>query len=302
MHLPFLDADALRSALDYPSAVAALEAGYAGPFNVPARLQMDAGEGRLWLMPAASDDALGMKLVTQFDSNAARGIERIQGLYIYLDAETGQPLALLDGRAITGIRTAAVSALATRWMANAGPATLAVFGTGVQAGAHVVAMRALFDVRDVMVCGASLEKSRAFAEANGCRAAPREECSEASLICVCTTSRTPVLDGNRLRPGTHINAAGNSRPDSRELDSATVVRARLAVDHREGALVEAGDLLLPIAQGEIDERHIIADLPEIVRGKKVRQSPDDITLFKSVGFALGDLVLARLAYAKWSAR
>jgi ornithine cyclodeaminase len=162
MHLPFLDADALRSALDYPSAVAALEAGYAGPFNVPARLQMDAGEGRLWLMPAASDDALGMKLVTQFDSNAARGIERIQGLYIYLDAETGQPLALLDGRAITGIRTAAVSALATRWMANAGPATLAVFGTGVQAGAHVVAMRALFDVRDVMVCGASLEKSRAF--------------------------------------------------------------------------------------------------------------------------------------------
>jgi ornithine cyclodeaminase/alanine dehydrogenase-like protein (mu-crystallin family) len=80
------------------------------------------------------------------------------------------------------------------------------------------------------------------------------------------------------------------------------VRARLAVDHREGALVEAGDLLLPIAQGEIDERHIIADLPEIVRGKKVRQSPDDITLFKSVGFALGDLVLARLAYAKWSAR
>jgi len=298
MDLPYLNSAALHDLLDYPTAVAALESGYAGAFQVPPRLQMDAGAGRMWLMPAAADGALGTKLVTQFDGNGVRGIARIQGLYIYLNSETGEPLALLDGRAITEIRTAAVSALATRWLANAGPVTLALFGSGVQAGAHLAAMRALFDVRDPMVCGATPEKSQAFAATHGCRAASREECCEASLICVCTTSRTPVLDGSRLRPGTHINAVGNSRPDSRELDSSTVVRARLAVDNREGALVEAGDLLLPIAQGEIDEHHIVAELPEIVRGRIVRQSPADITLFKSVGFALGDLVLARMAYAR----
>ena len=306
MHLPYLDAAFLHDALDYPAAVAALEAGYAGEFNVPPRLQMQAGDGRMWLLPApagsASGAALGMKLVTQFDGNAARGIERIQGLYIYLDAETGRPLALLDGRAITGIRTAAVSALATRWLANSGPTTLAVFGAGVQAGAHLAAMRALFEVRDAMVCGASMEESRAFAASHDCRAASRDECCEANLICVCTTSRLPVIDGSRLRPGTHVNAVGNSRPDSRELDSATVMRARLAVDTREGALAEAGDLLLPIAHGEIEACHIVAELPELLHGKVVRQSPADITLFKSVGFALGDLVLARLAFAKWSAK
>jgi alanine dehydrogenase len=193
-------------------------------------------------------------------------------------------------------------------LAEAGAAeAVAVFGTGVQAGAHLAAMRAVFGLRDAIVCGSDpdwsdSEKTRAFADAHDCRAASREECAQASLICVCTTSRTPVIDGRLLLPGTHINAVGNSRPDSRELDSTTVARARLAVDNREGALVEAGDLLLPIAQGEIDESHIIADLPEIVRGKVVRRSPTDITLFKSVGFALGDLVLAKLAYRKWSGR
>lgn len=303
MDLPFLDAPFLRDALDYPAAVAALEAAYRGDFQVPARLQMEAGHGRMWLMPASTTEvlgqgALGVKLVTQFDGNPARGLDRVQGLYIYLDADTGRPLALLDGRKLTEIRTAAVSALATRFLANPGPVTLAIFGTGVQAGAHLAAMRATCDVREALVCGTSPEKSQAFADAHGCRAVSPEECCTARLICVCTTSRTPVIDGRLLQPGTHVNAVGNSRPDSRELDSATVSRARLAVDHREGALVEAGDLLLPIAAGEIAADHIVAELPEIVHGKAVRNAPEEITLFKSVGFGLGDLALARLACQK----
>lgn len=296
--LPWIDAASLRSALDYPSAVEALRQAYAGAFQVPPRSQVDLLDngGRMWLMPAAAAGSLGVKLVTQFDSNAARGIDRIQGVYVYLDGETGQPLALLDGRAITEIRTAAVSALATRLLANPTPdrgITLGVFGHGVQGRAHIAAMRACFNIRETRICESDPSKSTATAA----------ECAAADLICVCTTSRTPVIDGNLLRPGTHINAIGNSRPDGRELDTATVARSRLAVDSREGVMAEAGDLLMPMAEGAIDASHILADLPELARGEKiVRQSPADITLFKAVGFALGDLALARLAYQKWSAR
>ncbi len=314
--LPYLDADFLRQALNYPAAVSALRAAYAGSYHVPSRLQMDAGnDGRMWLMPAQASGALGVKLVTQFDANATRGLDRVQGIYIYLDAATGRPLALMDGRIITEIRTAAVSALATTLLANrqvitrpvdnAGivlewnPMTLAIFGTGVQARAHLAAMRSLFRIRETLVCGASLSATKAFAEAHSCRAASAGECAQADLICTCTTSRTPLFDGARLRRGTHINAVGNSRPDGRELDSATVRRSRVAVDTRDGALAEAGDLRQPIEGGEITASHILADLPELVGGQAlVRRDASDITLFKSVGFALGDLALARLA---WSA-
>jgi len=276
---------------------------------------MDADHvGRMWLMPAQASGALGVKLVTQFDGNPSRGLDRVQGIYIYLEAETGRLLALMDGRVITEIRTAAVSALATTVLANrevhARPAgragavlewnrmTLGIFGTGVQARAHLAAMRSLFRIREALVCGSSLSATQSFAETHSCRAASAEECAHADLICTCTTSRTPVFDGTWLRSGAHINAVGNSRPDGLELDSATVLRARVAVDTREGALAEAGDLLQPIARGEITENHILADLPELVRGEAmVRRGAADITLFKSVGFALGDLALARLAYS-----
>jgi ornithine cyclodeaminase len=271
------------------------------------------GGGRLWLMPAQASGALGVKLVTQFDGNSSRGLDRVQGIYIYLDSETGRPLALMDGRVITEIRTAAVSALATTLLANrqvfarpagnAGavlewnPMTLAIFGTGVQARAHLEAMRSLFRIREALVCGSSLSVTKVFAETHSCRAASAEECAQADLICTCTTSRTPVFDGARLLPGTHINAVGNSRPDGRELDSTTVLRSRLAVDTREGALAEAGDLLQPLDRGEIAGSHILAELPELVRGEvAARRNAADITLFKSVGFALGDLALARLVW------
>jgi len=312
--LPYLDADFLHQHLDYPAAVTALREAYEGSYRVPARLQMDVEkDGRLWLMPAQATGALGVKLVTQFEGNKSRGLDRIQGIYIYLDSETGRPLALMDGRVITEIRTAAISALATTLLANRqirarsegsdgaviewNPLTLAIFGTGTQARAHLAAMRSLFRIREALVCGSSLAATKSFAEAHSCRAASAEECAQTDLICTCTTSRTPVFDGALLRPGAHINAVGNSRPDGRELNSSTVVRSRVAVDTREGALAEAGDLLQPIAGGEITAHHILADLPELVGGKvAVRRDAADITLFKSVGFALGDLALARLAW------
>jgi len=289
-----LKAEMLTRLLDYPAAVDALEEAWREPSQVPARSQVDFGAGKMWLMPASAGSAAGVKVVTQFDGNAALGLDRIQGSYLYLDGETGLPLALLDGRVLTAIRTAAVSALATRLLANPGRQTLAVFGTGVQAASHLDAMRACFDVGDVLVCGSTPEKSRDFGARHGCRAATAQECCQASLICACSTSRTPLWDGKWLQPGSHINAVGNSRPDACELDAATVQRARIAADTRHGVLEEAGDLLL---HGAADR--IVADLREIlVEGKSVRSRLEEITLFKSVGYALGDLALARLAYRR----
>jgi len=195
---------------------------------------------------------------------------------------------------LTAIRTAAVSALATRLLSNPGRRTVAIFGTGVQARSHLDAMRACFDVGDVIVCGSTPEKSREFAARHECRAATAQECCQANLICSCTTSRTPLWDGKWLMEGAHINAVGNSRPDACELDAVTVQRARIAADTRHGVLEEAGDLLV---HGAGDR--IVADLREmLVEGKKVRSAPSEITLFKSVGYALGDLALARLAYRR----
>jgi ornithine cyclodeaminase len=289
-----LKGEMLARVLDYPSAVEALEEAWREPSHIPARSQVDLGAGKMWLMPAAAGGAAGVKVVTQFDGNAALGLDRIQGSYLYLDGENGVPMALLDGRVLTAIRTAAVSALATRLLANPGRRTLAIFGTGVQALSHLEAMRACFDVGEILVCGSTPEKSRAFATRHECRAVTAQECCQASLICACTTSRTPLWDGNWLAEGAHINAIGNSRPDACELDAVTVQRARIAGDTRHGVLEEAGDLLV---HGAGDR--IVADLREmLVEGKKVRSAPSEITLFKSVGYALGDLALARLAYRR----
>ncbi len=296
-----LAAEDLRALLAYPACIQALDHALGRPAEVPARQQMPAAEGLLLLMPAfqAAPAGLGLKLVSIFERNAELGLARIQALYLYLDPATGRPLALMEGRTLTAIRTAAVSALATRYVANPGPATLAVFGTGVQARAHVEAMRATRALKGVLVCGSAVEKSRALAAEIGGAAATAEEALEAELICACTTSSRPLWDGARLREGTHINAVGNYRPAERELDETTVRRARVAVDTCQGAWSEAGDLILPFQSGAIGREHVLAELSEIVRGEKqVRRARLEITLFKSVGHALQDLALARLAYER----
>ncbi len=296
-----LSAEDLRALLLYPECLAALEQTLAQPAEAPPRQQAPAGDGVLLLMPAfqAVPAGLGVKLVSVFARNAARGLERIQALYLYLEALTGRPLALMEGRTLTAIRTAAVSALATRYLANPEPATLAVFGTGIQARAHVDAMRAVRPIVRVLVCGSTPEKSRALAAELGGEAATVEQALEANLICACTTSSRALWDGALLRESAHINAIGNFRPAERELDETTVRRARVAVDTREGAWSEAGDLLLPLRAGIIGREHVLAELAEIVRGEKqVRRTPNDITLFKSVGHALQDLAVARLAFER----
>ena len=298
-----LTAADLRELLPYPDCVAALELALARDAVAPPRQHLAAGGGLLLVMPAFQREpaGLGVKLVGVFEENPARGLDRIQALYAYFDPETGRPLALLEVRALTAIRTAAVSALATLYLANPGTDTMAVFGTGVQARAHNEALRATCAVRRVLVRGSSEGKSRAFAAEMGAEPADAAGALEAGIICTCTSSPAPLFDGTLLRPGTHINAVGNHRPACRELDQATVRRSRLVVDTRDGAFSEAGDLLLPIGAGAISRDHVLADLPELAGsagGAAIHRSAADITLFKSVGHSLQDLAVARVAVSR----
>jgi alanine dehydrogenase len=245
--------------------------------------------------------ALGMKLVV-VQANPVRAEDRIQATYLLLDPETGRPRLLLSAKYLTDLRTAATSAVATKFLAREDARVLGVFGTGRQARAHLKVMSLVRRFERVLVCGKDSGQTREFAKEISAKlrlaidATDARTCAaEADVICACTTSPTPLFDGKLLRPGAHLNLVGTFQPHAREVDSATIQRARVVVDTYDGALAEAGDLLIPMRDGLIGRDHIVSDLHELVSGKKAgRTSPADITLFKSVGCALEDLVAAEM--------
>jgi ornithine cyclodeaminase/alanine dehydrogenase-like protein (mu-crystallin family) len=296
-----IDADGLRRALPMAAAIDALERAFSGALpNAPLRSHVETPAGTLLLMPATGAEGVGVKLVTLTPSNPERGLPLIHALYALFDAQTQAPLAILDGAALTALRTGAVSGLATRYLARPEASRLVVFGAGVQARAHVEAMRAVRPLERAVVVSRTRERAEALAaelRASGLAAevgAP-EAVAEADLVCTCTTSPTPVFDGRLLPPGAHVNAVGAYTPQTRELDEATILRARVVVETREAALAEAGDLLIPMREGKIGPEHVVADLAEVVRGAAVRRSAEDVTVFESVGVAFEDLVVARAA-------
>jgi ornithine cyclodeaminase len=296
-----IDADGLRRALPMAAAIDALERAFSGALpNAPLRSHVETPAGTLLLMPATGAEGVGVKLVTLTPSNPERGLPLIHALYALFDAQTQAPLAILDGAALTALRTGAVSGLATRYLARPEASRLVVFGAGVQARAHVEAMRAVRPLERAVVVSRTRERAEALAaelRASGLAAevgAP-EAVAEADLVCTCTTSPTPVFDGRLLPPGAHVNAVGAYTPQTRELDEATILRARVVVETREAALAEAGDLLIPMREGRIGPEHVVADLAEVVRGAAVRRSAEDVTVFESVGVAFEDLVVARAA-------
>jgi ornithine cyclodeaminase/alanine dehydrogenase-like protein (mu-crystallin family) len=247
--------------------------------------------GYFFLMPAYAG-ALGAKLVTLYPNN--QGVPTHHARIVLFKPETGEPLATMDGRLITEMRTAAVSAVATRLLAKPDTAVLALIGAGVQARSHLQALRLVRNFREVRVY--SPRSARAFAEEFGVTAASsaEEAVRGADVIVTATTSRTPVLAGAWLSPGTHINAVGAPRPDWRELDDELLRRARIVVDSRAAAPVESGDI---IAAG-----HIEAELGEVVSGTVPgRTAPAEITLFKSLGMAVEDVVAADLVYRRFVA-
>lgn len=288
-----LDEAAVRTFLDMRTLIPAMERALSalsvGRAVQPLRVMVPVAEhgGFLGSMPAYAGAQLGAKLVTFFPNN--EGIPTHHALVLLFRPETGQPLVVMDGRLITEMRTGAVSAAATKSLARPNTSVLAILGSGVQARSHLEALRLVREFREIRVW--SPRNAGAFARLHEVRLARSAEdavCG-ADVIVVATTSRTPILRGEWLSPGAHINAVGAPRPDWRELDDQVLRKAKLYVESREAATRESGDV---IAAGSI-----FAEIGEVVAGTKPgRQSEEEVTLFKSVGVAVEDVASAELVY------
>jgi ornithine cyclodeaminase/alanine dehydrogenase-like protein (mu-crystallin family) len=290
--------------------VAALRDAFRVGANSPVRSSypVTAAGDRLLLMPAWAGDSLGVKIVTVFPANRARGLASVSALYLLLDGATGHPLALIDGEALTLRRTAAASALAATYLARQNSKRLLVVGTGALAPYMAAAHCAVRPIERVLVWGRSVENARATAARLGGDSLPAELCADlaaglaaADIVTCATTAREPVVRGALVRPGTHVDLVGAFTPEMRESDDELVQRAEVFVDTFAGALQEAGDLVQPIAAGAIARGHVRAELADLVSGRHPgRQTGEAVTLFKSVGTALEDLCVARLVYERRS--
>jgi len=265
------------------------------------------------IMPAfISDPAmLGTKVVSVFGSNAAVGLPTHLATIVLLDPMTGELLAIMDGRFITEARTAAVSAVAIKHLARADASRLAIVGSGVQARSHLEAIAMVRSLRDVRVWSPTHDHRTAFVREMRPRvdapilaaASARDAVDGADLIVLATAAREPVVRSEWIAEGAHICAVGACRPDQREMETALVGRGRVFVDSREGALVEAGDIVIPLRAGAFDETHLSGELGEVVLGTvKGRTSVTDVTIFKSLGMAVEDVAAAHLAYIKAAER
>jgi len=302
--LPFLDAERLRLALSIPEAIEALDQAFAGELpTTPVRSHYAAQDGELLLMPAWGPIGIGVKLITLDHGNPARGLPFIHGVFILFTAEGKEPVATIDGAALTALRTAAVSAVGTRHLARADAKTLLLFGAGRQSYPHLEALASVRDFESLIVVDTVRSKAQqlvAHGESLGLsgRVGTPEDVAQADIVCCCTTSREPVVRGELLKPGTHIVAMGAYRPDMCEVDVATLRRSRVIVEDREAALAEAGDFIIPMNRGEWTPDGIHGELADAVRGPARRTDPYEITLCKTVGLASEDLVVAHAAVAK----
>jgi ornithine cyclodeaminase/alanine dehydrogenase-like protein (mu-crystallin family) len=294
----YIGAAELTEALGYADAVDALDAAFRveDPSAGPAREHLEIPGGELLLMPAHAAGGVGVKLVTLSRANPARGLPFIHGVYVLFAPETLAPVAIIDGAGLTALRTAAVSALATRYLAREDARRLVVFGAGAQARAHVEAMRAVRPIERVGIVGSGGPRAQCLVDdlrSDGIAAEVTDAgaVAEADIVCTCTTSREPVFDGARLAAGAHVNAIGAYRPDTRELEAALLARALLVVETRASALAEAGDVVLGMAEGVVAEG-AMHELSAVVGGTVARTDRDQVTVFKSVGLALEDLVVA----------
>ena len=296
----FLDEQAVRARLRMPDLIDAMERALvefsAGRVRQPVRtvLEFGANGGLFGLMPSyvTALPALGAKLVTLCGANAERGLDTHQAIIVMLDPETGVAEAILDGRYITEVRTAAVSAVSARHLARKDVHVLGILGSGVQARSHLEALRLVREFREVRAWSPNRERLRQFAAEAGARAMESAEAAVrgADVVVAVTASPSPVVQNDWVADGTHVIAVGACRPTQRELDPALVQRARLFVDSRAAALQEAGDVVMGIAEGRWTAAHIAAELGEL----PTRQSNQEITVFKSLGLAVEDLFAAHL--------
>ena len=296
----------VRELLDVGSCVEAMAEVLAGlargelfqPLRVVAR-PPDAN-GFLGLMPAhrsGADSAYSLKEIVVTPTNPTRGLDAHQGAVLLHDGETGQLVAVLNASPVTEIRTAAVSAVATRALARKDTGRIAILGAGVQARSHVEAMRAVLDDPEIRIWARNLDAAEALAAETGAVASPSADAAlyGAEVVCTTTAATEPVVELRWLIAGAHVNAVGACIPTARELDTATVAASSFFVDSRESALSEAGDYVLAQAEGAIGPDHIRAELGEVLAGLHPgRQDESELTVFESLGIAVEDLAAAEL--------
>lgn len=305
----------VESLLDIDLSMAAVEEAFRelarGTVQMPQRpvIRVAEHQGSVLFMPAyiAGLGALGMKLVSVYPENPSRhGLPTIMGVILLCEAATGQVLAIMDGGHITAMRTGAVTGVAAKVMARQDARVLGLFGAGVQARTQLLAVAAVRPLERVVVYDTVVANAQRFAGEMTARiqvpvlvaSSAREAVEGADIVVTATSSAAPVFDGRWLAPGTHISGIGSHAPHMRELDTETVRRARLIVDHRAAALAEAGDVMLPIQEGAITADHIVGELGEVLEGRiPGRTSASEVTLFKSVGLAIQDVAVAARVYA-----
>lgn len=303
-NLPYYDADSIVGLVSFGEAVDALRSYFSVPIAHADRLHLHAGTGEFLIMPAASATAGGVKLIGIQPANPARGLPIIQGIYVLFDMTIGAPIALMDGAALTTLRTPAISALATDVLARQDVTSVGIVGTGPQALAHVAAMRHVrATIVDVVVAGRTAAhvdqlvgtlrdqglnaRSGTFAQAAAC-----------DVVCGCTRSSGALFCAEQVRPGTHLNLVGSYRLDLREVASDVVAASTVVVDDLAAARAEAGDLHLAVVDGAWSWDLVRGDLHDLATGQLSRATNDEITLFKSVGLAAQDLAIAELVARK----
>jgi alanine dehydrogenase len=314
MNVRILSAADVCRAVTMAEAIDAVREAYiqlsAGQAIVPLRtpVPVEKRNGVTLFMPAylASSDALAAKIVSVFPGNLEKGLPTIHAVVIVVDAETGRPVALMDGTYLTALRTGAASGVATELLARPDARVAAIFGAGAQARTQLEAVCTVRRIEQAWVYDVSLEAAAAYATEMKGRGAPipadvrvadspAQAVRRADVICTATTSTTPVFPDAGLKPGVHVNGIGAYTPEMQEVPAETVARARVVVDSRSASLAEAGDLLIPLRDGRITEQDIHGEIGEVAAGRiPGRQSDEEITFFKSVGVAVQDVAVAGL--------
>jgi len=308
-----ISAAEVEAALDYPSLVERLRQAFRRDIAVPVRHHHDVevtggSTATLLLMPAWQVDRhIGVKMVTVFPDNAEKSLPAVMGIYVLVDGKNGSPLALIDGPTLTVKRTAAASALASSYLARPDAERLLMVGTGALAPQLIVAHAAVRPICNVLIWGRNPEKAKRLAKNMNRRdfrvdwTDNLEEAARGAHIISCATlSKAPLIHGDWLQPGQHVDLVGAFRPDMRETDDAVMRRARVFVDTRAGATKEGGDIVQAVDSGALSLDDIAGDLLELTRGERSgRRFYDQITLFKSVGTAVEDLAAAQLVCERY---
>jgi ornithine cyclodeaminase/alanine dehydrogenase len=266
-------------------------------------------QGRITSMPGFlnEDKALGMKVVTYFHENPRQNLPAILGTIMLFSADTGKMIAVMDGSYITAIRTACASAMATKRLANAETPVMGILGAGVQARAHIQALTRVRRIERIKIyspsgaSAAAIKKDMNASTKSGIDVARSAEDAvrDSDLLVAASTAKEPIVKSEWLKAGVHINAVGSHRPDYREIDGATLARAKVVVDSREAIMAECGDILLAVKEKSINENHIHGEIGEVLAGAKPgRSGASEVTLYKSVGIAIQDVATASLVYRK----